>query len=105
MPATENTNEPTKILDATTGSSEEFDSLDNLLKYRFTISGTPSANIKVFIKKQTVDSKIMYVKASCTAWNGASLELEAKTKHDDDAFSSTGSDDVITEDDVRIFDY
>jgi hypothetical protein len=105
MPVTENTNEPTKILDATTGSSDEFDSLDNLLTYRFTVSGTPSANIKVFIKKQTVDSKIMYVKASCATWNSASLVLEAKTKHTDDDFSSTGTDDTIVEDDVRIFDY
>lgn len=96
-----------EILNSPTGDSDEFDGVDNLLKYKYTIDGSPGANVLVHVTKQFPNSSSFLVKASCTNWNGASLILKAKIEQDDitDSFTETGDGDVITKDDVTPFIY
>ena len=77
----------TKILDANTGDSLEFILNSQLLLGKLSISGSPSANIKVFVIEEDVGIKLL--KISCSSWNGASLIFKAKTSHPDDSFSET----------------
>lgn len=92
-----------KILDATTGESEIFESLDGLLRYKLVISGTPLANIQAFYQPQYPNSSAFFIKVKCDNWNSATVRLEATTRHADDDYSNTG--DSFTEDEVQPFIY
>lgn len=105
---------PLKILDATSGNSQEFydnlfnSSLPNIksnLTYRLTIVGTPLANVKAFITAghsyvSQSEQKILAltIKVSCSNWNGASVKIQGKTSHVDDTFTDTG--DIFTKDEA-----
>ena len=78
----------TKILDSTSGDSLEFVLQQNILLGRLSISGSPAANIKVFIIEEESGAKML--KISCPSWNGASAILKAKTSNIDDSFTETG---------------
>lgn len=96
----------TKLLDQTSGESQEFDSLYNLLKYKLVITGSPLANIKAFfIEQDDLNKKFFYLKIYCSNWNNATVELKAKSPSDEDIFSSTGLDDVFNQDDIKLFNY
>ena len=98
-------NDTKRILNATSGDSAELKSIDNILTYKFTISGTPSANIIIDVNEQLPNKPIFFIQASCTNWNGASVELFAKTTYAGDTFTSTGPNDIITQDLLTSFDY
>lgn len=100
-----------KILDATSGNSQEF--FDNLLNsslqdvksnltYRLAIVGTPLANIKAFLSGgyyNMADKTIsITIKVSCTNWNGATVKLQSKTSNAEDVFSDTN--DIFTKDEA-----
>lgn len=94
-----------KVLDATTSGSESvFKSVDNILQYRLLITGTALANIKAFYVQQSPSSQAFPIKIKCDNWNGASVQLQAKTVDSDDDWSSTG-DDPFTEDSLAMFFY
>lgn len=78
----------TKILDAANGDSSEFSLQEQKLSGKLTISGSPSANIKAFLIEEDSGAKVL--KISCSAWNGATVVLKAKTNHSDDSFTETG---------------
>lgn len=107
---------PIKILDASSGNSQEFydnlfnSSLQNIksnLSYRLAIVGSPLANIKAFVVSGYSNSSgyankttefSFSIKVSCANWNGASVKIQAKTSHADDAFTDTG--DIFTKDEA-----
>ncbi len=92
-----------KVLDATTGESDEFEALEGILKYKLVITGTPLANIKAFFIPQYRSSSAYFLKVKCDNWNSATVTLLAKTKHSEDDFSNTG--DSFTENEVQPFIY
>lgn len=77
-----------KILDANSGNSSEFLLNEQKLIGKLSISGSPSANIKVFTIEEPAGVKA--IKVSCSSWNGASLVFKVKTSHSDDSFTETG---------------
>jgi hypothetical protein len=79
----------TKILDSTTGSAIHTLLTKEVLQ--FVISGTPNANIAVFIQEVSTPNKnIARISFKCADWNGATLGVEYKTNHPEDAFNDTG---------------
>ncbi len=92
-----------KVLDAISGESVEFDSLDGLLKYKLVITGTPLANIKAFYAPQLPNSSAFFLKIKCDDWNAATVHMYGKTRHPDDDFNETG--DSFTENEIQPFIY
>lgn len=92
-----------KVLDAASGLGEEFISVDNILNYRLSISGTAGANIKAFYIEQIKNNAFFYLKIYCANWAGAIVNLQSKSTNVDDEWSNTG--DVIKKDSVKTFIY
>ena len=85
-----------KIIDATSGSFSK--TTNNEEHIQFVISGTPNANIKLFMIERTHQhlQPFARIKVSCSDWNGASVIIKYKTNHPDDTqFDDSG--DTITE--------
>lgn len=93
-----------KRLDAASGESAEFNFKDNLsLIGKFVITGTASANIKIFEAREERGVNSIF-KASCLDWNNATVALHLKTTDADDAFSTSAvvfSRDSALSSDVR----
>jgi len=87
-----------KIIDATSGSFLK--TTDNEENVQFVISGTPNANIRIFMIERNYQRKpFARIKVTCEDWNGASVIIKYKTNHPDDTdFVDTG--DTITENGV-----
>lgn len=84
-----------KIIDATSGSFIK--TTDNEEHIEFVISGTPNANIRIFMIERNYQKKpSARIKVTCDDWNGASVIIKYKTNHPDDTqFDDSG--DTITE--------
>ena len=98
-----NLNKAVKVLDAITGESAEFKSLNNLLTYKLVFTADSTANVKAFVKEQSPNSGIFYLKISSSDWGSGSISLKSKTDHVDDTFTDTG--ETFTEDKLKFFSY
>lgn len=79
-----------KRLDATSGASAEFNLRSNAsLIGKFVITGTAGAAIKIFEVKSE-RGEYSFFKVSCSNWSGATVALQLKTGHADDAFTTSG---------------
>lgn len=92
-----------KIFDSQTNVANSFKFADSAITYQLIITGSPAAAIKVFKQETSNVLNAAFVKAKCSNWNGATIKLQAKTSHDDDAFSDTG--DVFSADSGKFLYY
>ena len=103
---TKTINKWTKILDATSGDSSEFKSVDNLVTLKLSIDGTASSNIQAFVNEQLPNSQGFLMKIRCDdpSLGGATVNLQCKTTHADDSqFDNTSFS--YTEDVLKFFEY
>jgi hypothetical protein len=97
-----------KILDATSGTGEYHMNSTDTESFEFTINGTPNANIKIFVldKKDTTKSYLL-IKTYCADWGTGTVVPSCKlsSDEDDDIFSETGTEDIISENGLYVLNY
>lgn len=78
-----------KILDATTGVSESFNSPKGIFIFRLSIVGTATSNIKAFFEN-TITAGNIGLDISGITGSGATVVLQSKMNHPESVFSNTG---------------
>jgi hypothetical protein len=89
-----------KILDSNVNGaySTEISNDDKDLLLRLKIIGSPSANIKAFIRGQAegIVKKANFIRIQCSSWNNATVVLESRSGHEDDDYFYDENEDVFT---------
>jgi|DEB0MinimDraft_6_1074348.scaffolds.fasta_scaffold13665_2 hypothetical protein len=94
----------TKIFQAQSGTQTYKPKVGRGQEFRFTIVGTPLADINLFIDDNYNDiNSFILAKAYCSDWSGAVITVELKLDHPDDVFSKVNED--IKKDDGYILNY
>ena len=93
-----------KILESSTGESEEFFSSDNAVSYKLVIDGSANSDVHAYYIDKQLDINGFYLKIRCSDYGNAVINLLCKlNKFTDDEFTKTG--DSFSKDSLNVFYY